>query len=119
MATTPSSNRPPDTSAVPCSVWFGPHVSASEEREFIDLLVIRHGVGVCCWPRDAVRIEHLAAAGVPRLLLVRPGASLPAPCEHQACVCRTASREEVHAALVGVCDCGERDGGHSEARRSA
>lgn len=98
-------NRPPHTEPVPCSVWFGPVVSASEERDFIDLLVSRHGVGVCCWPRDAGRIEHLAAAGVPRLLLVRPDATLPAPCAHQVCVCRTAGRDEIHDALAALCEC--------------
>jgi hypothetical protein len=102
---TTTQHRPPDTTPVPCSVWFGPIVSASEEREFIDLLVTRHGVGVCCWPRDAVRVEHLAAAGVPRLLLVRPDATPPAPADHQTCVCRTASKDEIHEALVGLCDC--------------
>jgi hypothetical protein len=116
---TTTETRPPDTSSpartsVPCSVWFGPIVTASEEREFIDMLVSRHGVGVCCWPRDEARIEHLARAGVPRLLLVGPDAIPPVSCDHQVCVCRTASSDEIHEALVSLCDC------HApEARRSA
>lgn len=101
-------NRPPSTPAVPCSVWFGPVVSAPEEREFIEMLVSGHGVGVCCWPRDAARIEHLAAVGVPRLLLVRADAAPPAPCPHQACVCRTASKEEIHEALVALANAPDR-----------
>jgi hypothetical protein len=113
-------NRPPHTEPVPCSVWFGPVVSASQEREFIDMLVSEHGVGVCCWPRDAARVEHLARAGVPRLLLVRPDAVPPAPREHQACVWRTAGDDEIHNALVALCECeGECDCESPETRRSA
>ena len=93
---TTSRRRPPDTPPsttrpVPCSVWFGPVVTVAEEREFIDHLVSEHGVGVCCWPRDAARVEHLAAAGVPQLLLVGTDAIPPTPGPRQSWVRRTAS----------------------------
>lgn len=92
--------RPPDTTPVRCTVWFGPIVSAKEEREFIHQLVSEHGVAVCCWPRDTERIEHLAEAGIPRLLLMRPDALPPAPSTHQTCVDRSATDDELHHALV-------------------
>ena len=106
--------QPPSTPAIACSVWFGPVVSPAEERELIDHLVVEHGVGVCCWPRDAVRIEHLASAHVPRLLLVRPDSAPPAPAPGQAWVRTNAGNDEVHAALVALCPTPE-----PEARRSA
>jgi hypothetical protein len=110
---TSSQSGPPDTPVVPCSVWFGPVVTAAEERAFIEHLVSEHGVAVCCWPRDAVRVEHLAAAGVPRLLLVGVETIPPAPAPHQWWVRRTASNAEIHEALVGLCS------QPAETRRSA
>jgi hypothetical protein len=104
-----SRSRPPDTTPIPCTVWFGPTVSAKEERDFIDHLASAHGVAVCCWPRDAERIQHLAAAGVPRLLLTRPDAPAPEPSRHQSCVGPSASNEEIHRALVEL-NAGARSG---------
>lgn len=101
---TNSGLRPPDTPPIPCSVWFGPAVTVSEERAFIEHLVSEHGVGVCCWPRDARRIEHLAAAGVPCLLLVGPGVSPPPAAPRQAWVRPSAGMDEIHVALVELCD---------------
>jgi hypothetical protein len=92
--------RPAHTTPVRCTVWFGPLVSAKEEREFIDHLVSEHGVAVCCWPRDTARIQHLAEADVPRLLLVRPDARPPTPSIHQTCIDRRATNDELHQALV-------------------
>lgn len=69
----------------------------------IDHLVADHGVAVCCWPRDAERVMHLAAARVPRLLLVRPNAEPPAPTAQQAWVDSSASNDEIHTALVALC----------------
>ena len=97
------SARPPHPPAAPCTVWFGPIVRDYEEREFIGLLVSEHGVGVCCWPRDVARMEHLAAAGVPRLVLVAPDAIPPAPADHQISLRRTASNDEIHDALTRLC----------------
>ena len=98
-----SQSGPPDTAVVPCTVWFGPVVTPAEEREFIEHLVSEHGVGVCCWPRDAARAEHLAVAGVPRLLLVGVDAIPPAPAPLQSWVRRNASNAEVHEALLSLC----------------
>ena len=100
---TSSRSGPPDTPVVPCSVWFGPVVTPAEEREFIEHLAAEHGVAVCCWPRDAARVEHLEAAGVPRLLLVGSDAIPPAPAPRQSWVRRSASNAEVHEALVKLC----------------
>ena len=111
--TTPQ-RRPPSTSPISCSVWFGPVVQPAEERDLIDHLVQEHGVGVCCWPRDAVRVEHLAAAKVPRLLLVGPSTIPPPPAPKQAWLRTTATNDEVHAALVDLCRRPE-----PKARRSA
>ena len=101
-----TTHLPPHTPPIPRRVWFGPVVSAVEERTLIDELVAEHGVGVCCWPRDAERIEHLAAANVPRLLLVRSDAVPPAPAAQQAWVESTAGYDEIHEALraLWVCD---------------
>jgi len=93
----------PPSPAIACGVWFGPVVSPAEERDLIAHLVVEHGVGVCCWPRDAARIEHLAAANVPRLLLVGPDSIPPAPAPGQAWVSTTARNDEIHDALVGLC----------------
>ena len=95
--------QPPNASAIACSVWFGPVVSPAEERKLIDYLVTEHGVGVCCWPRDVARVEHLEAAHVPRLLLVGPDSVPPASAPGQAWVRTTAGNDEVHAAFVGLC----------------
>ena len=109
-----SQTRPPDRPAVPCSVWFGPVVTATEEREFIEHLVSEHGVAVCCWPRDVARVAHLAAAGVPRLLLVGGDAIPPAPAPQQSWVRSSASNADVHEALIKLCSRPSR-----VARRSA
>ena len=101
---TVTQSNPPSAGAIPCSVWFGPVVTPAEERELIEHLVSEHGVGVCCWPRDAARVEHLAAAKVPRLLLVRSDAVPPALAPQQAWVDTAASNEEIHAALVALCN---------------
>ena len=98
-----TSDHAPQT-PIPCSVWFGPVVSDAEERELISQLVSEHGVGVCCWPRDVVRVEHLAAAHVPRLLLVRSDAVPPAPAAEQAWVESSAGDDEIHDALVALSD---------------
>ena len=95
--------RPPSTSPINCSVWFGPRVSPAEERDLIAHLVEQRGVGVCCWPRDTARVEHLAAANVPRLLLVDPGSTPPVPAPGQAWLRTTARNTEIHDALVGLC----------------
>jgi len=92
--------RPPDTSPVPCSVWFGPRVTPAEERDFIDHLVAERGVAVCCWPRDTALVRKLASAGIPRLLLVGPDAIPPDPAPQQAWVRRAAGNDEIHDALV-------------------
>jgi hypothetical protein len=97
---TANDDRPPSTAAVPCSVWFGPVVSPAEERKLIDHLKSARGVGVCCWPRDAERVEHLAAADVPRLLLVGSEATAPAAADRQAWIVISATNDEVHDALV-------------------
>ena len=70
----------------------------------IEHLVADRGVAVCCWPRDAERVSHLAAARVPRLLLVRSDASPPAPTAQQAWVHSSASDDEIHLALVALCN---------------
>lgn len=93
-------STPPHTRPIPCSVWFGPVVSASEERDMIEHLVADHGVAVCVWPRDAERVGHLAEAHVPRLLLVRSDGIPPAPAAQQAWVPTSASNDEIHTALV-------------------
>jgi hypothetical protein len=93
----------PPSSPITCSVWFGPVVQPGEERDLIDHLVHEHGVGVCCWPRDAVRVEHLAAANVPRLLFVGPNCIPPVPVPGQAWLPTSAGNDEVHAALVELC----------------
>src|ERR1700730_7093022 len=98
-----SQGNPPGTRAIACSVWFGPVVAPAEERDLIDHLVSEHGVGVCCWPRDGARVEHLAAATVPRLLLVGPDTTPPASAPGQAWVRTSAGNDEVHAALVALC----------------
>ena len=98
-----TTQRPPHRAPIPCSVWFGPVVSPVEERKLIDQLVAKRGVGVCCWPRDAERVEHLAAARIPRLLLVRPDSVPPALAPQQAWVDSSASIEEIHDALVALC----------------
>jgi hypothetical protein len=102
-------SRPPSRAAIPCSVWFGPVVSAGEERELIDHLKSAHGVGVCCWPRDAARIEHLAAAEVPRLLLVGSDTTPPAPAARQAWIVKSASNVEIHEVLVRLCTSADAD----------
>ena len=99
MATT---QQAPEAPAATRSVWFGPVVSAAEERKFIRYLAADHGVAVCCWPRDAERVEHLAAAGVPRLLLIRAGCVPPAATSRQVCVSRSASPDEIHRALTSL-----------------
>ena len=95
--------QPPSATAIVCSVWFGPVVSPTDERKMIDHLVVQQGVGVCCWPRDTARVAHLAAAHVPRLLLVGPDSVPPDPAPGQTWVRTTAGNDEVHAALVGLC----------------
>jgi hypothetical protein len=67
----------PCTEVVPSSAWFGPGMPASLERELIAFLGAHHGVAIVHWPRDASRVEHLADAGLPRLLLVDPLAGPP------------------------------------------
>jgi len=106
MTTTQSRppSTPPHTRPIPCSVWFGPVVSPSQERDMIEHLVADHGVAVCCWPRDAERVGHLAEAHVPRLLLVRSDAVPPAPDAQQAWVPSSAGNDEIHTALVALCN---------------
>lgn len=96
-------HEPLSSRAIACSVWFGPLVSPAEERDLIAHLAEQHGVGVCCWPRDTARVEHLAAANVPRLLLVGPGSIPPLPAPGQAWVRTTARNAEIHDALVRLC----------------
>ena len=80
----------------------------------IDHLVADSGVAVCCWPRDSERVLHLAAARIPRLLLVRADATPPPPTAQQAWVDSAASNDEIHTALVALSSWPEPSG-----RRSA
>jgi hypothetical protein len=41
-------------------VWFGPSITASEERELMSFLGAHNGVAILCWPRDSAHLEHLA-----------------------------------------------------------
>jgi hypothetical protein len=70
------SSRSADPALVTSSVWFGPFVPEHFERDFMAFLGAHNGVAVLTWPRDREHAEHLAQAGLPRLLLV-PSPEVP------------------------------------------
>jgi hypothetical protein len=80
-----------------CSAWFGPGMPSSLERELMAFLGAHHGVAILHWPRDADRVDHLARAGLPRLLLV--DASVEPPAGNgplQDWLPSPASRQDIH-----------------------
>jgi hypothetical protein len=97
---------PPDpiplvASAVACTVWFGPTVPRTEERELLAMLGSRNGVAVLQWPRDTDRAGHCCDLGIPTLCFVHDQASPPA--RHHGLLewlPVSASDQEVHNSLV-------------------
>lgn len=91
-----------DLAVVPSSVWFGPVVPDSVERDFMSFLGAHNGVAVLTWPRDRAHLEHLARAGLPRLLLV-PLTEAPPPAEPlQDWLPAGASHAEIHGRLLAL-----------------
>jgi hypothetical protein len=98
--TPPCRASEPDPHIVPSSVWFGPFVPDSLERDFMAFLGAHNGVAVLTWPCDRVHAEHLARAGLPRLLLVPPATAPPTVEPLQDWLPRGASHAEVHRSLL-------------------
>jgi hypothetical protein len=69
---------PPATSAVACTVWFGPSVPPATERELLATLGSHNGVAVLQWPRDTDRARHCWDLGIPTLCFIRDLALPPA-----------------------------------------
>ena len=95
-----SAPRLTEPDLVPSSVWFGPFVSERLERDFMAFLGTHNGVAVLTWPRDREHAEHLACAGVPRLLLVLPTTAPPRDAPLQAWLPSDASHSEIHECLL-------------------
>ena len=72
------STRSAEPALVTSSVWFGPFVPEHFARDFMAFLGAHNGVAVLAWPRDREHAEHLAQAGLPRLVLV-PSPEVPPP----------------------------------------
>ena len=98
-----SADRTPDHhDVVSSTVWFGPFVPDSLEREFMAFLGTRCGVAVLTWPRDREHGEHLARAGLPRLFLVPSGEVPPAVTPLQDWLPLGASHVEIHDRLLAL-----------------
>jgi hypothetical protein len=100
-------DEPPEPAAphqiTPCSAWFGPGMPSSLERELMAFLGAHHGVAILHWPRDAGRVEHLARAGLPRLLLVDASVEPPAGNDSlQDWLSSPASRNDIHDRVVSL-----------------
>ncbi len=98
QAATPATDR----ALVPSSVWFGPFVPDGLERDFMAFLGAHNGVAVLTWPRDRARAEHLARAGLPRLLLVPPTTAPPPVEALQDWLPTDAPNTEVHHRLLAL-----------------
>jgi hypothetical protein len=77
-----SEGDPPDpvplaASVIPCTVWFGPTVHRTAERELLAMLGSHNGVAVLQWPRDADRARRCWDLGIPTLVFVHDRAQLP------------------------------------------
>jgi hypothetical protein len=103
----PSGNEgdPPDpvplaTSAVGCTVWFGPNVPRATERELLAMLGSRNGVAVLQWPRDTDRARRCWELGIPTVCFLQDQAKLP-PYHHGLVewLPRSADDGEVHNSL--------------------
>lgn len=80
----PSGNEgdPPDpttavASVIACTVWFGPKVPQSAERELLAMLGSHNGVAVLQWPRDSDRAQRCRDLGIPTLCFMEDQAQLP------------------------------------------
>jgi hypothetical protein len=108
----PGEERPTESTLVPSTVWFGAFVPDSLEREFMEFLGTHNGVAVLTWPRDAAHAEHLARAGLPRLVLVPPSETPPPEGPLQDWLPSAASHAEIHGCLIALSRA-------AEARRAA
>jgi len=89
---------------VPSSVWYGPALGGHQEQELLAFLGTHNGVAVLQWPRDEDEIPALARVGLPRLLLVHPGASrVPADSPLQTSLPSAAEPDRIHRALLTLC----------------
>jgi hypothetical protein len=100
-------DEPPEPAAhhevTPCSAWFGPGMPSSLERELMAFLGAHHGVAILHWPRDAVRVQHLARAGLPRLLLVDAAVEPPSGNSPlQDWLSFPANRNDIHDRVVAL-----------------
>ena len=92
--------RAADPDLVPSSVWFGSFVPEHLERDFMAFLGAHNGVAVLTWPRDREHAEHLAQAGLPRLLLVPSPEVPPRAAPLQDWLPIEASHVEIHRCLL-------------------
>ena len=87
---------------VSSTVWFGPFVPDSLEREFMAFLGTRCGVAVLTWPRDSEHAEHLERAGLPCLFLVPSTENPPTVGPLQDWLPLRASHVEIHHRLLSL-----------------